>query len=82
MDDAIVFGIVDGDTELLVRHSGLTARVSVEVSDISQYPPVKFQNDVIPLLSRLGCNSGGCHGKQSGQNGFKLSVFGFDAYSD
>ncbi|MCH2203202.1 MAG: DUF1553 domain-containing protein [Fuerstiella sp.] len=82
IDDAIVFGIVDGDTELLVRHSGLTARVSVEVSDISQYPPVNFQNDVIPLLSKLGCNSGGCHGKQSGQNGFKLSVFGFDARSD
>ena len=82
IDGATIIGVVDGHTELLVRHAGLTARVSVEVSDISQYPPVNFQNDVIPLLSKLGCNSGGCHGKQSGQNGFKLSVFGFDAYSD
>src|SRR5262249_603893 len=34
------------------------------------------------ILSRLGCNSVGCHGKASGQNGFKLSLFGFDAAFD
>ncbi|QDU28143.1 hypothetical protein ETAA8_32430 [Anatilimnocola aggregata] len=37
-----------------------------------------FQNEIQPVLSRHGCNSGGCHGKASGQNGFKLSLFGFD----
>ena len=41
-----------------------------------------FANDVVPILSKLGCNSGGCHGKASGQNGFKLSVFGFDPEAD
>jgi hypothetical protein len=41
-------------------------------------PPVDFQNEIQPILSRHGCNSGGCHGKASGQNGFKLSLFGFD----
>ncbi|HCD00749.1 MAG TPA: hypothetical protein DER64_09485, partial [Planctomycetaceae bacterium] len=44
--------------------------------------PVHFNNDIMPILSKLGCNSGGCHGKQSGQNGFKLSVFGFDPKAD
>ena len=34
------------------------------------------------MLTKLGCNGGGCHGKQSGQNGFKLSVFGFDPKAD
>lgn len=43
---------------------------------------VDFGNDVLPLLSRHGCNSGGCHGKASGQNGFKLSLFGFDVSAD
>jgi len=33
---------------------------------------------VQPILTRLGCNSGPCHGKQRGQNGFQLSLFGFD----
>jgi hypothetical protein len=41
-----------------------------------------FQGDIVPLLSRYGCNTGGCHGKASGQNGFKLSLFGFDAAWD
>src|SRR3954447_13372559 len=45
---------------------------------ISPPAPVDFARDVIPLLTRHGCNSGGCHGKASGQNGFKLSLFGFD----
>src|SRR5258708_21195477 len=37
---------------------------------------------VQPLLTRFGCNAGGCHGKASGQNGFKLSLFGFDTSFD
>lgn len=41
-----------------------------------------FEHDVLPILSRFGCNSGGCHGKAEGQNGFKLSVFGFDPDAD
>ena len=36
----------------------------------------------VPLLAKLGCNSSGCHGKQGGQNGFQLSVFGFDPRGD
>ena len=43
---------------------------------------VDFGTDIVPLLSRYGCNSGGCHGKASGQNGFKLSLFGFDQTLD
>ena len=41
-----------------------------------------FENDIIPVLSRFGCNTSGCHGKAEGQNGFKLSVFGFDPVAD
>ncbi len=36
-----------------------------------------FVNDVVPVLTRLGCNSGSCHGKLAGQNGFKLSLRGY-----
>ncbi len=41
-----------------------------------------FTNDVVPVLSRFGCNSGGCHGKLAGQNGFKLSLRGYAPESD
>ncbi|MEJ7640016.1 MAG: hypothetical protein WKF75_19120, partial [Singulisphaera sp.] len=41
-----------------------------------------FAQDVVPILSRLGCNSGACHGKGDGQNGFRLSLFGYDPAGD
>ncbi len=36
-----------------------------------------FLNEIEPILTKTGCNSGGCHGKMSGQNGFRLSLRGF-----
>jgi hypothetical protein len=40
-------------------------------------PPASFINDVLPVLTRLGCNQGACHGKAAGQNGFRLSLRGY-----
>lgn len=44
--------------------------------------PINFENDIVPVLTKYGCNNSGCHGKAEGQNGFKLSVFGFDPVAD
>ena len=41
-----------------------------------------FREDVIPLLTRAGCNMGACHGKLAGQNGFRLSLRGFAPEED
>lgn len=43
---------------------------------------VDFENDVQPILTRFGCNSGPCHGKARGQGGFQLSLLAFDAQQD
>ena len=43
---------------------------------------VKFELDVLPILTKAGCNSGPCHGKSRGQNGFQLSLLGFDPEFD
>jgi WD40 repeat protein/mono/diheme cytochrome c family protein len=43
---------------------------------------VSFTNDVLPVLSKAGCNAGACHAKPAGQSGFKLSVFAYDPRSD
>ncbi len=43
---------------------------------------VSFAADIMPLLTKLGCNGGGCHGKATGQNGFKLSLLGFEPDRD
>lgn len=39
---------------------------------------IYFATDVVPTLTRLGCNGGGCHGKATGQNGFRLSLLGYE----
>lgn len=52
----------------------------VSASDISRR--VTFERDIEPILTRAGCNAGACHGKASGQNGFKLSLLGFDPVFD
>ncbi|MBL6725551.1 MAG: DUF1553 domain-containing protein [Rubripirellula sp.] len=43
---------------------------------------ISFELDIQPVLSAYGCNSGPCHGKQRGQNGFQLSLLGFDSDFD
>ena len=42
----------------------------------------KFELDIQPILTARGCNSGPCHGKSRGQNGFALSLLGFDSEMD
>ena len=49
------------------------------VKDFTAGLPVNFANQVVPIFTKLGCNAGGCHGKASGQNGFRLSLLGFRA---
>lgn len=71
-----------GKTEIVVRHGADVARVPVEVTGLVQPAPVSFEQQVIPILTKATCNSGGCHGKAEGQNGFKLSVFGSDPAAD
>ena len=41
-----------------------------------------FELDVMPILSKAGCNGGGCHGALAGKAGFRLSLFGYDPKSD
>ena len=43
---------------------------------------VSFDIDVMPILSKAGCNGGGCHGALAGKGGFRLSLFGYDPASD
>ncbi|GIT30485.1 MAG: hypothetical protein Ct9H300mP1_25310 [Planctomycetaceae bacterium] len=49
---------------------------------VAEEVAVTFEHDIQPLLTRFGCNSGACHGKSRGQNGFALSLLGFDSDFD
>ncbi len=70
--------VADGQVTIKATSSGnLVAELPVHVSGIANDVPVNFPNQVVPIFTKLSCNSGGCHGKASGQNGFKLSLLGF-----
>ena len=52
------------------------------VAFASRAEDVSFRNTVQPILARYGCSSGACHGAAAGQNGFKLSLRGYDDEGD
>jgi hypothetical protein len=80
--DGVVTPVGDGTGTVVVRVAGQEARATVQVTGGRRFLPVTFERDVLPLLGRAGCNAGACHGKARGQNGFQLSLLGFDADFD
>ncbi len=56
---------------------GKSTTCELTVVDFDKDVPINFANQITPIFTKLGCNSGGCHGKSTGQNGFKLSLLGF-----
>ena len=72
----------DGDTELRIQVGGEQLVIPVQVRDGTNEAPISFRRDVQPVLTKAGCNSGSCHGAASGQDGFSLSLFGFDPARD
>lgn len=73
--------LAPGETTLTATHGDLAITKSVKVTS-AEADPISFTNDLVPVFSKYGCNGGGCHGKADGQNGFKLSLFGYEPWND
>ncbi len=67
---------------LLILSAVALLFVAVEALADNPSGPMTFEMDIQPLLTRFGCNAGACHGKSRGQNGFALSLLGFDSDFD
>src|SRR3954447_8686330 len=63
-----------------VRLKLLLAAASVTAMQAAD--KVTFLRDVAPILNKVGCTSGPCHGAAKGKNGFKLSLRGYDPEFD
>lgn len=72
----------DGQTTVQYAYAGKKAGINVTVKDAALPAPVSFNNEIVPVFTRLGCNQGACHGAQYGKGGFKLSLAGFDPDMD
>lgn len=70
-----------GAAEITVSAAGQQTKLAVTVEDATM-PEMRFVRDVEPMLSKVGCNAGTCHGSAKGKNGFKLSLRGYDPEFD
>ncbi len=81
-DSGRVVPRANGSTAITARYGDKAVTVPVTSTAVGENLPINFANQIVPIFTKLGCNSGGCHGKASGQNGFKLSLLGFEPEVD
>ena len=76
--EGIIQPKANGETQILIGDKV----VKVKVSAMDVPLPVSFRHETLPVLSRMGCSSGSCHGSPHGKGGFRLSLRAFDPVLD
>jgi hypothetical protein len=79
--DGYIHPAKPGAARVIVAAGGQRAELPVMVKSVAN-PPISFVREVMPVMSRTGCNAGTCHGSAKGKNGFKLSLRGYDPEFD
>ena len=82
LENLVIYPVADGATQLVVSFNGLEARSTLEITQSQTPRTVGFERDVLPIFTKVGCNTGSCHGAARGKDGFRLSLFGFDPLGD
>ncbi len=77
-----VQALADGEAVITATHGDRRATARVKVARTKEPSEPSFRNHVIPMLTKVGCNSGACHGALAGKGGFKLSLRGYDLETD
>ena len=77
-----VYPVANGTATITATAAGKSAQVTVDVKLAETAAAYSFRHDVMPVLSKAGCNMGACHGYSLGKNGFKLSLRGSDPGPD
>jgi hypothetical protein len=72
----------DGSDTLIVTARGRQEQISVDARGAQAEPAIAFSRDIVPILTKAGCNQGACHGGHHGKGGFRLSLLGYDAPFD
>ena len=80
--DGFLEPLADGDLTITARLGNASVALPLRVERTAEELPISFPNEIVPIFTRLGCNTGGCHGKSDGQNGFRLSLLGFEPAED
>jgi hypothetical protein len=78
----VVVAVADGQATLTARVGERSVSTTVRVQGTGVDVAESFRHHVTPILTRLGCNSGACHGALAGKGGLKLSLRGYDLEAD
>lgn len=78
----LLVATANGNATITATANGQSASLTVQIDQIEAQLPINFANSVVPIFTKNACNSGGCHGKSGGQNGFRLSLLGFEPTED
>ncbi len=81
-EDHVFLPANSGNGTLTARIGTHQASAQLAVASGSASSTWSFRNDVLPVMTKVGCNSGPCHGAAAGKNGFKLSLRGYDPVAD
>jgi hypothetical protein len=81
-ESGTIHPVADGEATITATVEGRQTTASVTVASMGQEPARSFRNDVEPVLAKMGCSMGACHGALAGKGGFKLSLRGYDAEAD
>ncbi len=82
LDTGFVRPTADGDATVRASYQGRETAAKVEVKGFTAPFVWSFRNHVLPVMTKMGCNSGPCHGASAGKNGFKLTLRGYDPEVD
>jgi hypothetical protein len=77
-ENGFVAPVADGKTTLRAAVGALQATAMVVVKGATAPFEWSFRNHVLPVMTKMGCNSGACHGALAGKGGFKLTLRGYD----
>ncbi|HWE40828.1 MAG TPA: Ig-like domain-containing protein, partial [Isosphaeraceae bacterium] len=80
--DGVVTPVRDGEASVAAKVGDRTVTAKVVVNGLGRPFVWSFRNHVEPVLAKLGCNSGACHGALAGKGGFRLSLRGYDPAAD
>lgn len=78
----VVTPVGDGITTLTATVGDRSVTAEVRVEGFHSASSWSFRNHVLPVMTKVGCNSGACHGAEAGKGGLKLSLRGYDPERD
>ena len=82
VENGVIVPVSNGQTRIVAIHEGRGASIEVTVRDVEKPSARSFRHHVQSVLAKGSCNSGSCHGAVAGQNGFRLSLRGYDSEGD